>query len=189
MKSKNILHKKEGGINVSLAFMVIVLGVVLLFYVDKKNTVSEMKVKCEDALASATLAGALIDVEEYGKTGSIIISDYNECYKDFKNSLDANLKLDGSGNSQYTVFFASPIEVTDFIIYNVNQSTGKIKVLEGNGNFLISEYETNLGATYAPDGTFIEDTSIYSKIKFDARITNSHIVPADKECCVDITER
>lgn len=186
---KFFLKKKQGIGTVFVAAMLFAFGLVFLFYVDKKNTISEMKVKCEDALVSSTLAGALIDVEEYGKDGDIIVPNYSECYQNFKSCLDTNLKLDGNGNSEYTTFFASPIEVTDFIIYNVDKSTGKITVLQGDGNSLISQYETNLGSTYAPDGTYIENTSIYSKIKFEAKYSNLRTIQADKECCVDITGR
>lgn len=186
---KKMLEKKKGAINGFLALILIGIGLFFLFFEVKKNTVSEMKVKCEDALVSATLAGALISVEEYGRSGSIIISDYYECYSNFKSCLDDNLKLDGQNNSEYTMFFASPIEVTEFIVYNVNEVTGEITVMEGNGNFLISQYNAFLGSTYAPNGTLIENTSIYSKIQFDARITDTHTIFADKDCCVDITER
>lgn len=186
---KNFFLKKEKGeLSAFLALFLIVIGIMCLFYTNTKSTISQMKVICEDALVSSTLASAIVDIEEYGRTGSITIADYSECYRGFKKSLDDNLKLNAQNESSYTVFFASPIEVTDFIIYNVSYENGTIDVITGDGNSIFSQYEANLGTTYAPDGTLINNTSIYSKIKFDVRLTNTTEVPADKGCCVDITD-
>lgn len=188
-KAKDFLcNKKEGTLNSFVAMILVSVALVLLFVNSKMEMIDEMKVTCEDALVSSTLAGAVVNIEEYGRTRSIIIDDYSKCYQDFKNSLDVNLKLDSGNNSSYTSFFASPIEVTDFIIYNVNQDTGKIQIMQGTGSMLAVTYEANLGTVSAPDGTLIENTSIYSKIKFDVRFSNNHIIHADKDCCVDVKE-
>lgn len=183
------LEKKRGAINAFVCLILTMTGLFCLFYSNKKSLISEMQIKCEDALISSALGSALINVEEYGKNGSIVISDYNKCYSDFKACFDMNLKLDDMGNSAYTDFFASPVEVVDFRIYNVNEADGTITVLQGNGKSLISEYQTVLGSTYTPDGTLIENTSIYCRIEFDAKFTSTQSIPADKDCCVDITER
>lgn len=189
MKKKNRLcKKKEGAVNATLAMIAVAVAVVLVFINSRIGLIKEMKTICEDALVSSTLAGAVVNVEEYGKSGSIIIDDYKKCYEYFKSSLDINLKLDDQNNSEYTSFFASPIEVTDFIVYNVNETTGKVQIMEGTGQTLVHTYEQAVGTVSAPDGTRIENTSIYSKIKFDVKFSNSVMIHADKDCCVDVKE-
>lgn len=186
MKRK-ILKKKSGAINGIFALFLIMLGFICMFYTYRKNLLQEMKNICEDSMTASTLAGGLIDIEEYGRIGTITIKDYGECYKQFKEGLSGNLRLDSSGNSEYTNFFKSPVEVTSFIIYNVNEKEGKVKVLQGTGSSLTNTYTALLGNEYAPDGTRIVKTSIYSEIEFDVVIWGSRIKRLTKGCCVDVS--
>lgn len=186
---KNILfHKKHGAVHGMAAAMLVTAALALVFINSRLGMVEEMKVVCEDALVASTLAAAVINAEEYGRTENTVIDDYHKCYEDFKESLDQNLKLNDAGHSAYAGFFEGPIEAVDFIIYNVKEDVGTVQVMEWAGGNLSSVYEANLGSVSAPDGTLIEGTSVYSKIKFDVRFSNSRVIRADKDCCVDIKE-
>lgn len=56
----------------------------MIFISSRYRLVDEMKITCEDAMVSSTLAGAIIDVEEYGKTGNIIVTDYKKVIRNLK---------------------------------------------------------------------------------------------------------
>lgn len=193
MKLKKIwitfcVKKKNGSINIFTAFCLILFAVAMIFISSRYRLVDEMKITCEDAMVSSTLAGAIIDIEEYGKTGNIIVTDYKKSYQKFKKCLNDNLRLDNNDVSEYTSFFSGPINVTDYIIYNVNEETGEVQIMQGTGEVLVNTYKNSLGNTFAPDGTKIVKSSIYSKIKFDVRYSQSTSFEADKDCCVDITK-
>ena len=69
----------------------------------------------------------------------------------------------------------------------MNEETGEVQIMQGTGEVLVNTYKNSLGNTFAPDGTKIVKSSIYSKIKFDVRYSQSTSFEADKDCCVDIT--
>lgn len=79
---KRIITKKDRGNVTSLVFgqMFILLLVVWSLFTFKSQILSTMFNYIDDALTGATLGGALVNVEEYGKSNQLIIHN-NEQWK------------------------------------------------------------------------------------------------------------
>lgn len=119
----------------------------------------------EDALAASNLASALIDLEEYGKTHKMIIRDYEGAYRVYCQALQDNLSLNEFGECGNRELFVGPIEIVDYIVYNVDGNRVE-SVQLGNDGKLIKKTSGTKGSVMAPDGSVIEYTGVYSKLKF-----------------------
>lgn len=119
----------------------------------------------EDALAASNLASAVIDLEEYGKNHTIYIPDPEVAFLQYREALCYNLALDEYLNTTNKDFLASQVKIKQYVVYNVRESVIDIVVLDGEGKAVSTERGL-IGQVFAPDGTRIESTTIYSCIGF-----------------------
>lgn len=139
----------------------------------------------EDALAAADLASALIDVEEYGRTHNILITDTQRAFRIYRDALYYNLALDEEGYSGKTELLTGKVQLEEYIVYNVLGQEIQIISYDGQGNCLRRE-SAPPGTIRTPDGVPVEHTTVYSRIGFQVMGLQGNIIEAKKEKSVDI---
>ncbi len=138
---------------------------VLVLMVSVLNIASYKAVsdRLEDALAASGLAASLIDIRQYGIDHSIIISDMEDAYSKYRETLEINLGL-SDGIPVGSSLIEGPVKIEAFRIYNVSGASVTETEVSEMGIRKISEGA--LGEMKAPNGQLIERTGIYSEISF-----------------------
>ncbi len=161
----NIDRKDSGqAVWVTGLFWVLLLAIVLHCQLQMAAWHSA-SVYMEDALAASNLASALIDIEEYGKSHKVIIRDIPMAYAVYREALRTNLQLDGNGYCAGSALFEGPVQVVDYIIYNVDGNVVETVQLDSLGQVVLREKGIK-GTVLSPDGNVIEQTGVYSELKF-----------------------
>ena len=125
----------------------------------------------EDALALSNLASAVIDVQEYGRTHRVLITDPWQAYDRYYEA--ANHKL-----------ISGQVEILNYTIYNV--AGGSVRVWERNGDGQTQEWQGKLGEVRTPKGQLIEKTGVYSEISYPVEGFLGITVTAGKSKLVDV---
>lgn len=165
-------------------FMVFVVSVVMLVC----QQISYFMIAgayVEDAIAASNLASAIIDVESYGKDRTLRIFDPQGAYEIYKEALSVNLQLDEDGRSFQRLLLDGPVQVEDYRIYNVIDDQVEIYVL-GPNEKMQSGGTCKKEDAVTPDGTKIETTTVYSKLKFSVPGFDVTSISAKKEKSVDV---
>lgn len=121
----------------------------------------------EDALAASNLASAVIDVEEYGISHSILIRDPDEAYEIYLSALKGNLNLNEEWECPAKSLIGGKVRVLNYTVYNVKKDIVEIYHYDENGQLSFSDGSP--GSVRAPDGKWIESTSIYSEVTYPVR--------------------
>ena len=140
----------------------------------------------EDALAASNLASGVIDLEEYGKSHTIWIPDAEAAFLIFREALCCNLGLDMYLNTTNKALLETPVEIKEYIVYNVRGDNIEIIVLDGEGHILSRETGSR-GVSYTPDNVCVETTTIYSRVRFGVEGLMGQTIYAEKEKSIDIT--
>lgn len=175
-----LLRKKEKGetsivITVIAFFIIFPVGIALLLL---QSTVTAQQ-KVQDDLVYSVLAGALVDIYEYGENHNIIIDNPQESYNRYTTCLKRNLNLDSNFNpSENDLIISGQVIPDTFIIYDIYNKDGEtvyeeINVLTGTHNS--GTFHNNLTA---PNGTPVTETSIYAKITFPYKTYFGIEIPA-----------
>lgn len=120
----------------------------------------------EDTLAASNLAAALIDIEEYGISHRVQIPDAEDAYQVYRSAVQDNLALDEEWCSTNRALIAGPVEIADFIVYNVVSGSIHASRVSAAGT-VTREWDGTLGEEMAPNGVLVEHTGIYSEIRFE----------------------
>ncbi len=139
----------------------------------------------EDALAASNLASALIDLEEYGKSHKVRISDPEEAYEVFLRAIRDNLQLDEEWECANKALISGPVKIADYIIYNVDQEQVYADRVGSGGN-VVETWSGKKGEINAPNGVPVECTGVYSEIEFPVEGFLGVTVLAHKGKLVDI---
>lgn len=121
----------------------------------------------EDALAASNLASAVIDVEEYGISHAILIKDPDRAYEIYLSALRGNLNLDEEWECPAKGLIGGKVSVLNYTVYNVSEDRVDIYHYDGSGQMSFSDGVP--GAVQAPDGKWIESTSVYSEVTYPVR--------------------
>lgn len=140
----------------------------------------------EDALAASNLASAVIDVEEYGISHAILIRDPEEAYAIYLSALRGNLNLDEGWECPARGLIGGKVRVLDYTVYNVKEDVVEIYHYGEDGQMIFSEGSP--GSVRAPDGKWIESTSIYSEVTYPVRGIMGVEAQARKSNLADIVE-
>ena len=119
--------------------------------------------RLEDSLAASGLAASLIDIRQYGTDHSIIISDMEDAFAKYRETLEINLGLT-NGVASGSSYIEGPVSIDVFRIYNVSGPLVTETAVSDEGVRQISEGV--LGEMKAPNGQIVEKTGIYSEISF-----------------------
>lgn len=137
----------------------------------------------EDALACSNLAGAVIDIREYGYSHEVILQAPEEAYNAYIRALKVNLNLDDQMRSKEEAFVWEEVKVEEFILYNVIGEQVEITCFSSDGVERTSGY---LGHTIAPNGQPVERTGIYSEVSYQVRGYFGELYEARKGKLVDV---
>ncbi len=140
----------------------------------------------EDALAASNLASAVMDVEEYGKTGEVLIASPAASYSRYWTALRHNMSLAADGSHNGGVI-AGCVNVECYRVYNVKEQDVTIYSF-GECGSSVQRIEGGLGSVRTPDGTVVENTSVYSRISFPVKGILGLEIIAGKEKTVDIAK-
>lgn len=121
----------------------------------------------EDALAASNLASAVIDVEGYGISHEILIRDPEEAYAIYLSALRGNLNLNEEWECPAKGLIAGKVSVLEYTVYNVKDDKVEIYHYDENGGMTF--YVGVPGSVQAPNGKWIESTSIYSEVTYPVR--------------------
>ena len=157
------LRDNSGIAQPALGLFVLLFVLVMMIFILNVAAYKAASDKLEDALAASGLAASLIDTKQYGIDHSLIITEPENVYEKYKETLMINLNLKDSF-PRNTGIISGPVKVEDFRIYNVrNKVVTEIEVSESGVRNLGSR---PLGQMKAPNGQVIELTGIYSEISF-----------------------
>ncbi|MCM1112791.1 MAG: hypothetical protein NC399_06010 [Muribaculum sp.] len=139
----------------------------------------------EDALAAANLASALIDVEEYGRTHKVLIADASDAYAIYLDAVQGNLGLDGEWECANQGLIAGPVEIVDYIVYNVED--GRVDAVRVGRDGQEIQIASGVGGIVrTPNGVAVEHTGVYSEIRFLVKGFPGMTIQAHKGKLVDI---
>lgn len=131
--------------------------------------------RIENALKVSALSGLLYDLNIYGTSHKIIITDSERSYNEFLTSLKTNLKLNDSLNpNSIENYIKSQVNIEKYIIYNVDGNNVEV-ITKGDIGESQIVYTNQLGNIKTPEGITVENTSIYVQIKFTVEIMGENI--------------
>ena len=163
------IRKKDRGQAEWVAGMFFVLVAGILMYTRIQIAAWETTAAyLEDALAASNLAAALIDVEEYGKSHRVLIRDIPAVFSVYREAVRENLQLDDSWECANKTLISGPVEIVDFVVYNVDGDHVEAIRADGDGQ-PIEQWSGERGVLTAPNGVPVEYTGVYSEIRFLVR--------------------
>ena len=177
---------ERGQIELTVGLFSILFAAVLLCAGTQVEVYRAASLYMEDALAASNLASALMDVEEYGISRNIRISDSKSHFDIYKNALRENLGLNEEWESPNKALFSGKIVIEKYIIYNVTDDNVEILKVDSGGN--ASAETGKVGEVRAPNGALVEATGVYSEISFQVKGLFGTMVNARKGKLVDVTE-
>lgn len=136
----------------------------------------------EDCLTQANLAAILIDPYHYGSTGELVFEDAESTKAIFLDFLERGL---GSEVSRQKLGITKDVEVLDFRIYEVI-SDSVMELSFDSDNHCMQKWFDKETEVVAPDGTMIQNSSVYAKIAVPIEFLFGVEITAIKEHCVDI---
>jgi len=138
----------------------------------------------EDALAASNLASAVMDLEEYGISGKVLISDVGEAYERYQAAVKANLGLDDNWECVNSNLIAGNVTVERYIVYNVEDDVVTITEYGKPGRYMVSSQP--VGWVRAPDNSLVSKTGVYSELSFWVKGLFGVEIQAHKGKLVDI---
>lgn len=138
----------------------------------------------EDALAASNLASAIIDLQEYGRTHTILIANPIEAYGKYCTAVQGNLQLNENWECENKELIAGKVNIINYTVYNVEDESVQVYEVKQDGR--TREWAGVLGEVAAPNGIAIEATSIYSEIAFPVKGLGGITLEAHKGKLVDI---
>ena len=144
-------------------FFILFLGILLCASLQLESFRSSARY-LEDALAASNLASAVIDVEEYGRTHKVRIADTQKAYERYRTAVKGNLNLNEAWECPNRGLISGPVQVMNYTVYNVSGNDVEISRFDENG--LLTQWQETLGNAEAPNGKIIENTGVYSEIKY-----------------------
>ncbi len=175
-------EKDKGSIHKVLALLVliwIVLGWCVLLTLMKAGYVGQY---IEDCLMQADLAAILADPYHYGSTGELVFEDIGATVSLFEDVLMDSL---GNTDTRERLGIGEAVLVQEFRAYEVTEVGITEFVYDSQRQISSQQYDK--GATVkAPDGTVIEESSLYARIEVPVAFMFGIERKAVKEHCVDI---
>lgn len=179
------MKKDKGMIEYSLSLIFFMLCVlVILFTFSIRRSIIERSY-LEDGLAASTLAAAVIDTQAYGESEDLIISDTDQAYFIFRQTLKTNLNLNDSYLPVSTTFMESQVKILELRIYNVKEGLVTETLYDEYGN---KQVQVFTGAVFTPNHKLVEATTVYSKIEFDIKGYMDQIQRETMEYCADVVK-
>ncbi|MBQ8816126.1 MAG: hypothetical protein IJZ84_02460 [Lachnospiraceae bacterium] len=136
----------------------------------------------EDCLMQANLAAILIDPYHYGSTGELVFENTQTVRNIFNEVLSESL---GDAQNREKLGIGEEILVSEFRIYEVTTAGTTEFIYDSQGILQTKRYDS-VTVLEAPDGTVIQNSSLYARIEVPIKFMLGIEVRAIKEHCVDI---
>lgn len=197
--NKLFIKKKKGEFDTfMIVFLFIFTFMLFTTCLYKRNISLSTVKKTEESLKAATLAGATINLAEYGMTDNIVISDYDTSYLNFKESLISSMGLNDTLSPPENSVIVTPIHINKYIIYNVRGDIVECIVYE-NDSAVPTITSGTLGSVSTPNNTIITESTVYSQISFEikgfiknktfmGKLFDMDNIAVTKDCLIDITD-
>lgn len=166
-------------------FALLILGIMLCAMLQMEMYRSSSDY-LEDALALSNLASAVIDVEEYGISHQLVISDPWQAYERYREAVKGNLNLDENWQCPAGKLISGPVRIVDYTVYSVTEIDVTITSFDESGDAF--QWKTSPGSVSAPNGLPIVATSVYSEIAYRVDGFLGASVEAHKGKLVDVVE-
>lgn len=179
------MERERGQIEwVAGLFLTLFLGVILCagLQIEKYRAAS---LYLEDTLAASNLASAVIDVQEYGISHSILIADPEEAFGRYRQAVMANLNLDASWTARAGSLVQGKVGIVRYIVYNVRNEEVTVYHFDADG--LMTQSRETPGNVTAPNGISVENTAVYSEITFEVQGMFGGTVKAHKGNLADVS--
>lgn len=164
-------------------FFLLFLGILLcaLLQLDVYRSSSQY---LEDALALSNLASAVVDVEEYGISHKLVITDPRKAYERYRLAVKENLNLNDQWECKGNGIITGPVTIVNYTVYSVSGNDVEVSRFDENG--LLTQWREQLGSAVAPNGIKIEATGVYSEITYQLKGFLGTVVEARKGKLADI---
>lgn len=164
-------------------FFLLFLGILLcaLLQLDIYRSSSQY---LEDALALSNLASAVVDVEEYGISHQLVITDPRQAYERYRSAVKENLNLNDQWECQGDGVITGPVTIVNYTVYSVSGNDVEVSRFDEDG--LLTQWREQLGSAVAPNGIKIEATGVYSEITYQLEGFLGTVVEARKGKLADI---
>ena len=182
---KKCLTKECGQVNLMVGLFLILFLAIYLWASLQITRYRTASLYLEDALAASNLASAVVDLQEYGISHRIVISDPYEAFEQYKSAVKGNLNLDNSWLGSAGGVVQGKVTIENYTVYNVKGERVFVYSFDESGN--MTQWEDTINAATAPNGIKIENTSVYSRISFPVEAFPGIIVEARKGKVADIT--
>ncbi len=136
----------------------------------------------EDCLMQANLAAILIDPYHYGSTGELVFENAQDVREFFQEVLFESL---GSDETRAKLGIGTEIRIQKLCIYEVTKA-GTTEFIFDSWGLLQTKHYDSAVVIKAPDGTVIQNSSLYARIEVPIEFMLGIEVKAIKEHCVDI---
>lgn len=176
------MRKENGQVNWVVGLFLVLFVAVLLLASIQAERFQAVSLYTEDALAASNLASALVDLEEYGISGRILIAEPEAAYRKYREALRENLNLNEEWIGTEGSVITGPVTVESYIVYNMDDE-GVLAYRFGPEGKAQEEMH---GTVMAPNGIRIENTSVYSEISFVVDVIPGLAVQAHKGKLVDV---
>lgn len=144
-------------------FLLLFLGI-LLSTLLQMQSYRATSLYLEDALAASNLASAVISVEEYGISHTILIENPLEAYNRYCTAVSGNLNLNEQWEGTNGALISGKVKIEKYIIYNVRDNTVTVHSMDAGGQ--LTTWQGSLGTVKAPNDIMITSTSVYSELSF-----------------------
>lgn len=164
-------------------FFLLILGIMLCaaLQMDMYRSSSDY---LEDALALSNLASAVIDVEEYGISHQLVISDPWQAYGRYREAVKENLNLDENWQCPARKLISGPVRIVNYTVYSVTDDDVTVTGFDENG--FAFQWKASPGSVSAPNGVPVVSTSVYSEIAYQVDGFLGTPVEAHKGKLVDV---
>lgn len=176
----------RGIVEYSFSIYLLILAAVLILCIFRMELLSAVRRRTEDALVSANLAAALIDLEAYDEEERAVITEERKAYGRYLKTLKENLCLNQEMFPVNDRLIRGKVIVEVFQIFNV--SGNDVEQLDFTEDGMVNRLRISggKGIVQTPNGKTVEYTSIYSRIGFYIRGLFGQTVYVTKDNCVDI---
>lgn len=161
---ERLMSSEEGRVSWILGlFWLTFLGILLCMQL-QMSLYRASSMYMEDALALSNLASAVIDIQEYGITQRICITDPEQAYGRFCYALKKNLGLNDAFEAYNQKLIFGQVRILNYTIYNVIGDNVDVWQKDELGQ--VREWQGKLGDVRTPGGQLIETTGVYSEITY-----------------------
>ncbi len=173
--------KDKGTIHKFLACMIVtwlVLGWCVLLTLMKAGYVGQY---IEDSLMQANLAAIVTDPYHYGSTGELVFQNMEMTADMFEEVLMDSL---GDAETRERLGIGEEVLIQELRAYEVTAAGITEFIYDSQGYISSKQYE-NGASVKAPDGTVIEESSLYARVEVPVVFMFGIRLKAVKEHCVD----